>query len=284
MTAKAHLTLSEVRERAADLRADFDRLMTNTRFAVKPAAKQWTFFRESLDRLLGSDVPSKLPKTYDATQHCFEVNKKLRDFYLHPPVQVAFVFTLVTQKEAYRTELIEGDYPTVAGYVLLVSDALPAAITRPKKKELYEYLVSVVQDAARAEFETYRRLPERDLSLLEKYFVVGASAYTRVQNVVERHAKAGRILTEPSTNPSTMRVMKANVTDVTGATAILSTEEYWYLRWWSLRDNDYSHVYNETNTQRYVVVAQTDGRWLVDTNEYPPPRNTAKAGTPRRGR
>ena len=78
-----------------------------------------------------------------------------------------------------------------------------------------------------------------------------------------------------------MRVIKVRVLELSPTKASVRTQEYWYLRWWSPREHDYVHVYQETNYQGYGLVL-IDGRWLVETNEYPQPRSTAPVRKPQR--
>ena len=86
----------------------------------------------------------------------------------------------------------------------------------------------------------------------------------------------------PGFNPSTMRVLNVRGGEVSDAEATVFTQEYWCLRRWSLIESSYVYVYNETNRQRYVLT-RAGGRWLVDTNIYPPPQTTTALRRPRGG-
>jgi hypothetical protein len=215
-----------------------------------------------------------------AAQYRFEIEKRLKRYYRSARPALAFVFLLADRGSALRQELIDEDYPSSSGYVLLVSHARPEVVAPPSERELREYLVRLVEDAARAEFAAYAGAPEVTLASLDGIFVPDGSAYRRIRNIVEQHARRGWTIRYPEYNPSTMRVLGVRVGEVSETQATVFTEEYWYLRWWSETEARYAYVYNETNHQRYILT-RVDGRWLVDTNVYPPPRATAATRRPR---
>jgi hypothetical protein len=69
--------------------------------AGKPKARQWRFFRDAVERLLSGDHFSEfdtVPRV-QAAQLKFEVEDKLRRFYLRPGRAPEFVFTLARQSE-----------------------------------------------------------------------------------------------------------------------------------------------------------------------------------------
>jgi hypothetical protein len=191
-----------------------------------------------------------------------------------------FVFTLMDHKRAKYSFGMHDDYPDVQGYVLLVGPARPELTQMAPSRALRQHLCSVVVNAAYAEFSVYRKCPEVDLSPLGAWFVVDGPAYRRIRNIAESHQKQRRTLTEPPYNPSMMQVLKVKADRMTGDRAIVRTQEYWYLRWWSLAKEGYEYVYNDTNHQRYDLTYQ-EGRWLVDSNAYPPPRAIALMRRPR---
>ncbi|HET8671582.1 MAG TPA: hypothetical protein VFM05_13405, partial [Candidatus Saccharimonadales bacterium] len=67
------------------------------------------------------------------------------------------------------------------------------------------------------------------------------------------------------------------VEELSPNSAKIRTEEYWYLRWWSIEKKKYAYIYNEMNRQMYFVVKRGD-RWLVRDNFYP----KTKTSTPLR--
>jgi hypothetical protein len=166
------------------------------------------------------------------------------------------------------------------GYVLLVTHARPEVIAAPSELELREYLVRLVEDAARAEFTAYAGAPMVNLASLDGLFVPDGPAYRRIRNVIEQHARRGWTIRIPEYNPSTMRVLGVRVGEVSETQATVFTEEHWYLRWWSETEARYAYIYNETNHQRYLLTRVGD-RWLVDTNVYPPPRATSAMRRPK---
>ena len=279
---RAYLELHEVRERSEALRAALDDLLSRPRVAARPSARQWQFLRQCLGRLLDGAAPSESSADLErvrALQYRFEVQSRLRRFYLEPGRPISYVFELANRKRALRDGLIDDDYPSVSGYVLLVSPARPEIEPYGKTREAAEYLIRLVQDAAQAELAVYRALPKVELSPLSALFVKDGPAYLRVRNLAEEHARKGRTISVPEFNPSTMRAMAARLIERTDTSATVRTQEYWYLRWWSVTNARYEYVYQETNFQRYLLVCR-DGQWLVDSNVYPQPRAT----TPNRRR
>ncbi|MFI5398508.1 MAG: hypothetical protein ACHQ9S_23505 [Candidatus Binatia bacterium] len=269
-----YFSLKEVRHHAAELRAALADLLARPRVAARPKSRQWTLLHQCLEHLLtGRRVACEFSRR-QATQYKFEVEERFRQFYLSPGKAVPFVFRLVDRQQALRLMQIDESYPSLLDYVLLVSRARPELTPTPRPHELREYLTSVVDRAAHAEFEVYKRLPQIDLSPLEGYFLAGGPAYLRIKNLAEQHASKGRVISQPEHNPSTMRVIKVRVLELSRSKAVVRTQEYWYLRWWSVSDQDYVRIYQETNYQRYGLVL-TDGRWLLETNVYPQPRSAS---------
>ncbi|MGH9886056.1 MAG: hypothetical protein ACREBE_11035 [bacterium] len=231
------------------------------------------FLRACFARLMNETTEDLLVEPRKAAQYRFEIERRLRTYFQAAGPPLAFVFLLTDRGTAVRQGFVGEDYPATSGYVLLVTHARPEVVAQPSEQGLREFLVRLVEDAARAEFAAYAAMPAVNLSLLEGLFVPDGSAYRRIQNIVEQRAKDRWTIRVPEYNPSTMRVLSVRVSELSGTTATVYTQEYWYLRWWSEIENHYAYIYNETNHQRYLL-AHVGDRWLVDANIYPPPRAT----------
>ncbi|HET9958571.1 MAG TPA: hypothetical protein VFQ61_28950 [Polyangiaceae bacterium] len=280
----AYWGLDHIRAKSADVRAAFGDVLTRRQVARRPNGKQWKFLQACLETLLGERTPALSISKSQATQYKFEIEDRLRRFYRSPGKPVSLVFALEHQDHAIATEAVTESYPTTMGYVLLVSDARPENVPRLPGSELQEFLLRVVDDAARAELAAYRSLPTMDLSVLNSALVVGSPAFLRIRNIVELHDKKGWCISAPPSNPSSMRMLKSRVVEAGPDRAIVNTEEYWYLRWWSLAKREYAYVYQETNRQTYFL--RRDGeRWLVEENKYTQPRRTTpqRSGPKRAG-
>ncbi len=275
-----YLDVKEIRQQATELRAAFDDLLTRPRVALRPRSRQWLFLRLCLETLLGKRGVQCSFTRAQATQYKFEVEERLRRFYLGAGRSVPFVFTLMDRQRASALQLVPDNYPSLLGYVLLVGHARPEFVPRAERAELRDYLPSVIDAAAHAEFAVYKRLPQIDLSPLAACFVVDGPAYQRIKNITEEHHQDGKTLAEPSYNPSTMRVLSVKLVELSSSTAFIRTKEYWYLRWWSLPKNRYVYVYNQTSSQRYFLVRRA-GKWLVEANAYPSPRSTTPLRNPK---
>jgi hypothetical protein len=227
-----------------------------------------------MERLLGSPDDGSHILRSTATQNKYEVEERLQRYYRVPGAPVRVVFTLLDRRLAISRGVVEEDYPAYAGYVLLVSDARPVDEVVTGRKQTRDYVEKVVIEAARAEFETYKRLPDVDLAPLDQYFDPCGSAYRRIQNLVEMQHKKKWTISVPQFNPSTMSVQKVRVRTIDDNVAVVSATEYWYLRWWSLEDDAYSRIYQETAPQRYELIRAGD-LWLVRENIYPQPRSSS---------
>lgn len=74
-------------------------------------------------------------------------------------------------------------------------------------------------------------------------------------------------------NPSTKRILSIKVRRIEKEEILVSTTEYWYLRWWDSKDNSYTYPYRETCRQQYVL-RKHDGIWKVYEFIRPAPRTS----------
>ena len=270
------LTLAEARENAAEIRASFDVLMGIRGLAAKPNAAQWRYFRICLERTLGAptEAESLVWHPLQIAQYKFEIEDKLRRLYLRGGQPFAFVFRLVSQRDAWRDHLvIDDDYPEIGGYFLLVRDrrdvADLTAATTPTTRAQIEMIVAGSIDA---EFDAYQALPAIDEAKLVRWYASDGSAYRDLIHTLTRVARRGWILTNPH-NPSTKRLLAISVKEILDGSAVVRTTEYWYLRWWSTVEGKYRYPYRETDRQTYILT-QRGEEWLVLENIRPAPRSS----------
>jgi len=272
-----YLSPDQIRAKSTACRAEMEALLAAKAVAGKPKARQWRFFRDAVERLLsggGSSEFDALSRT-QAAQFKFEVEDKLRRFYLRPGRAPEVVFTLARPPELALYGLENGGkYPELAGYCVLVRDLSADGIGEPAGKpgEAAPYLEKVVAACIDAEFSAYAALPEIKLDEVARWFSAEGPAYRDIRNLVTRHHKRGWVISNPM-NPSTKRLLDIRVKKVERAEATVSTAEYWYLRWWGTRENTYVYPYRETNHQTYVLRKEHDG-WRVSENLRPPPRSS----------
>jgi hypothetical protein len=269
----AYLTKSEVDLHVVEIQSEFERLLKSRRFAPRPSAKQWDFFRHSFKVLTGVSKGDFPCTRQQAIQYKFEVSDRLRRYYLLPGDPVRFIFTLVDKERESMSGYEE--YPCANEYMLLVTRNVPALANPEETRAILE---RVITDAVDAEWAVYLKLPEFDVSPLKEIFDSDGSAYKRIYMTAEAHHKKEWTIANPH-NPSTRRLIDIKVGKVTSDIAQVRTQEYWYLRWWSMKKNKYVYIYNEVNRQIYYLIKRGDS-WLVKDNAYPP----AKTSTPRRWR
>jgi hypothetical protein len=270
-------SLDEVRGRRDEIRGAVERLLSWRSLVLRPRSRQWLFFRQTIDMLFGDEVASCWLTRQQATQYKYEVENRLRDLYLKPGRPVPLLFRLMDRQQAMALGLIDEAYPSVLDYVMLIGPPRAEVVPPVCTDVLRDFLPSVIDRAAQAEFAVYKSVPVVDFTPLNGLFVINGPAYRRVQNTAEEHSKKNWTLMKPPYNPSTMRIIKVKLMELSEQRAYLRSHEYWYLRWWSQSSGKYVYVYQETNYQRYWLICQ-DGTWLVEANEYPQPRST----TPRR--
>lgn len=270
------LTLEQLRECVVEIRAAYDALMQNRTLAVRKDARQWQFFRSCLECTLAA-VPGSwyMDRPQQLAQFKFEVEDKLRRFYLRHRGPVDFVFSLVHRRDAVRNRLIvEPHYPHTAGYYLLVRDrreAGPASYLT--SAESRAYLERVVACCIDAEFSAYQALPDIDEAPLLRWVRRESGAHRDLVHTLTQLKRRGWVLSNPA-NPSTRRLLAIEVKEIRGSEAVVRTTEYWYLRWWSTVEQTYRYPYRETNRHTYLLVNTPDG-WLVDENIRPAPRSSA---------
>jgi hypothetical protein len=269
-----YMTPAQITARAEEVSVEFQKLLLNKRVVMRHGSKQWAFLRHCFSALL-SGTASDYPCTKaQALQYRFEVEDRLSRYYLSPGRPLPFIFRLIHIDRALSLDLIDVTYPCTNGYVLLVTED-QAGAGRHDRQETNEILERSVTEAADAEWAVYGKLPEVDLVPLDRSFLVGGPAYKRIQHLAERHRERRWTLAQPENNPSTKRVLDIKVVRVEDQRAFIRTKEYWYLRWWDLGKGDYAKVdYRETNVQTYILVP-SGGKWVVQENIYPPPRNSA---------
>lgn len=130
-----------------------------------------------------------------------------------------------------------------------------------------EQVLSVVRNAINAEFDAYKYLPKIKVKEIDKWFSKGGSARTRIVHLLYKHKERGWIINNPL-NPSTVELLNVKLKKIQADRATVTTEEYWYLRWFDVKALKYRHVYNVKNDQSYVLVDEGQGTWRVDINIY----------------
>lgn len=272
-----YLSLPEIQARSKEIKESFESLIKARAIVGKSKSKQWRFFIANLQRLLSPKMGSEfedLPPV-QAAQFKFEVEYKLRRFYLRPGGSVDFVFTMVNKSRLsdYGIDDIE-NYPVLAGYCLLVRDLSHEQIQsmQGSPENLNVYLEGVVAESIDAEFRSYMGLPEIHAEELRRWFIPDSPAFKEILNLLTRHRKRGWIISN-LLNPSTKRLLSVKVKKIEGDTAFVNTIEYWYLRWWDQTKDEYTYPYRETNRQSYILKKDRED-WKVFENLRPLPRTS----------
>jgi hypothetical protein len=271
-----YLSHQEALDKKTEIQEAFAKLLENRAIVIRRKAKQWQFAQVCLDRLLGDDDASLFDTCQPVTlaQYKFEVEFKLRKFYLRPGQAQDFVFALMHQKNLAMYGIDE-KYPALAGYCMLVRDmtgSTDETFSSFVQGDITSYFEKIISEAVDAEFYAYKALPEIKTESVEKYFYLDGPGYVEIMTYLSRHKERGWILSNPF-NPSTKRLMSVKLKKIKGAEALLTTDEYWYLKWWDSQQEKYTYVYRETNRQHYVLLCR-NGEWKVWQNLRPSPRTS----------
>jgi hypothetical protein len=208
-----------------------------------------------------------------AIQYKYEIADRLNRYYLSYGKPIKFVFYLVHQKNDGIFGYEEADYPSCNSYLLKVSLNKENLESIKQKRLLIEKTLAEVVDA---EWEAYNTSPEINLTSLDKVFDVNSPAYKVICQRVKRNNEKSWTLQNHG-NPSTKRLIDVKIEEMTETTARARTSEYWFLNYWSIKNQRYEHFYKELNRQTYILVWKGE-RWLVSENITPSP----KVSTPRR--
>lgn len=271
------LTIEEARDRSRQIREALAEILNVRPLVQRPKSGQWRFLQAAMERLLAPEVESEfdaLPAVR-AAQLKFEIERKLNHFYRRysqPPVR--FVFGLLHRRDMPRHGVDPEEYPLLAGYGFMVRDISAEVQAFGTLEEERLYIERVVTEAADAEFRVYAALPDAEAKLadLAESHSTKGPAYREIVNVVRRLQARSWVISNPN-NPSTKRVISVRVREIKRNEALVSTVEYWYLKWWDSKKLTYRYPYRETNRQSYVLRKEPDG-WKIWQNLRPSPRTS----------
>jgi hypothetical protein len=275
-----YLSNDDIMAIAQPIREAFQSLLRSPMLIRRPKSRQWVFLQRLFESLFGEITRSFGASPTQLAQYKFEVESRLRQYYeIEGSGPIRYIFAIRNRNEALSRGLIDEKYPFVDGYVILISDT-SGTMDFPPKRASRQLMERVVDDAFRAELAVYRACPVADLSFLDGLFVKGGNKYKYIANIAKRHHIKGWTINQPPENPSTARLLNLRVLKIDGGSAKVRTVEYWYLRWWSIKERKYvENPWKETSTIIYWLNL-VNGRWLVDADYMPKPR----AQSPRRMR
>ena len=276
------MTVEQIRAASPAIGEALRGLLESRSLAHKSNAGQWRFLSASLQCILGAPHPSEFDDLAPphAAQLKFEVSDKLKRYYTRRQAAPRYIFQLVHRRELSSLDLSDpDDYPGLGGYVLLVRDGdidLPPPRSRTERSDLRLYLERVVGGAVDAEFNAYLALPRMDLDVLKPWFDSEGPAFAEIADRVRQRARMGSVISN-ALNPSTKRLCSVQVRRVLPSEATVGTVEYWYLRWWDRREQEYVYAYREH--QPPDLRHQGAGRGLEGLAE-PSPRSPGRAAEP----
>lgn len=267
------LSKKEVDQYQAEIGDAFQAILTHPWFSGRRKALQWSFLKHCFQVLTGKTKDDFPCSEKQAIQYKYEVSDRLQRYYLAFGKPIKFLFRLISERKAGKPGYDEPDYPSCNGYRLMVSYNIDLPDAIQQKKLLLE---KAIADAIDAEFSSYQKLPELELTGLGEVFDSSGSRYKEIVNLLRKHKARGWTLGNEM-NPSTKRLIDIKIKRMSKSSAEVRTTEYWLLMWWSSKDQKYAHTYKEENRQTYRLIWK-DEKWLVTDNSWEKP----KTSTPRR--
>lgn len=262
-----YLSLYDIRSFKEDIERELIVLLSNKVLVSKPYSLQWRFFRDCINKLFNLKLHSDFVKRSNPgkAQLKFEIEDKLRNYYLKPGKPVNFVFQLVHKNCLKKIFFDDADsYPDLGGYAVLIRDIRNevGGDYHISGKDFRDYIERVVTDAIEKEFEAYAMLPEiMPDEILNRWFCPSSPAKKEIMHILLRHKEKGWVITNHM-NPSTKRILNIKIKKIVKKEIFVSTTEYWYLRWWSTKENSYTYPYKETNRQQYIL-HKDQGKWKI---------------------
>ncbi len=258
------LDLSDIKANKSNIESAYRSLLENIP-GIRCKSKQWRFFDLCFRRTFEEiDIPNDLVK--NANYYKFEVQNILERYYLKGFKEIDYVFSLKHKKDIDQLNIsFEGDaYPCTCNYYLLVRALKPGEMPDTKITAVKEYILKVVYEGIKAEFNAYKSLPDINDAPLASWFNEDGSAYKEIMSNLLSLQKREWVLTNHF-NPSHHLIKSLKLTQFNGNHALVKTVEYYYLKWFQPVKNEYTYVYRETNTQTYQLILK-DGKWLIEAN------------------
>lgn len=265
------LSKKEITHYANEIRDEFEALMGSPMFASRPSSRQWEFFRFLFELTLGGHKGIFTGNEKQIVNYKFEINARLRDYYLSFGRPVDFVFRLVSVKRSGPASPIQRGYPSSHGYALQIFFNKQD----PDSLQLNKLTVEkTIGKALSLELAAYEGLAESDIDNLKAVFDPNSSAFKKIARIVRTHRDKRHWNISNPGNPSTNRLIDVRIKEITAKTAVVRTTEYWLLLWWDEKAAKYAHYYNETNWQTYFL-EKRKRRWVVVDNPYSQPSTSA---------
>ncbi|MCK9279697.1 MAG: hypothetical protein M0P71_03670 [Melioribacteraceae bacterium] len=272
------LSLDEIAFLENEIHSEQRALFNNRAIITKTKSNQWLFFNDCIELLFNPNYISKYfsePATKLA-QLKFEIENKLKNFYLKPGRKIEYVFKLVHKKELKNIIFDEIEsYPSVKGYSALIRKVsnTNSVANELTERDIKDYIERIIAEAIDIEFEAYQTIPQIiSDDLLNYWYCPNGPAKKEILHIINRHIERGWVINN-FMNPSTKRILDIKVKDIKNKELYVSTIEYWYLRWWDTKKNAYTYPYRETTRQRYIL-RKVEGIWKIYEIIMPAPRTS----------
>ena len=192
-----YLSIKEIVSLKKDINHELDLLLSNKSAVTKPNSLQWLFFVDCINTLFIPHSNSKFNSLTNSNkaQLKFEIEKKLRNFYLRPGRKIDFVFQMIHKKELKNIFYNDADsYPHIGEYAVLVRDTSKEVSQNNglTEKDVKEYIERVITEAVETEFEAYQTLPKIiEDDLLNSWYCPFGPAKKEIMHILVRHRERG---------------------------------------------------------------------------------------------
>ncbi len=130
-------------------------------------------------------------------------------------------------------------------------------------------VLRIVTEAIDLEFAAYKAVPEYEVYLdsLQAIFWEDESAYNTVMEILVGQSELNWILNNTG-NPSSNQLLNISLYALDDKQAVVSTEEFWHIKWYSRATHEYEYLYKLTNTQKYTLTKDDALGWKILINDY----------------
>lgn len=132
----------------------------------------------------------------------------------------------------------------------------------PKEEKIT--IENVIFKANEIQFKAFEKL---DTLGLYKLYTKDGSAKKGIITVIDLARQNNRWISHPNNNPSCFKILDSKVLEHTDSTALVKTEEQWFLKWYDLDDERYTVSYDKRNTQYYELRKENE-QWKIHNNFY----------------
>ena len=264
-----YMTFTQARKMSDAIRASFTELLRDRRVVKRKAANQWRFFSTCLARTLGDVIDEPRFSNIRLAQYKFEIETKLCGHYRWSMMYRRFIFALMHRRDVERLRLDLGDdYPSTGGYFLLIENVRSRPNHAPHTYITEsERVVDIVESCIAAEFDAYKALPRINVKTLLRWYRKDSSGIRGLIRTLRTLARYGWTIGN-AYNPSEKLLLAIRVCEIRSKRAVVETQEYWRIWWWSCTKGAYRRRCGYATTRHTYLLTKVRRKWYI-ANKLP---------------